>query len=434
MSRFASTRPTSRIHRLGLAALLVVATIGLRPAFAQDEGGDAEATPPPPARTVSTVDEARALVVDPTATAEELKTAIVPLTAADLAPAVEARLAGYQAALASGEGISDARARLKTVIAAYEDRGGDVGLSDPIEVFITKTGGEGVKTPATAEEAAEQAAQWIQDLETWATSADGGVKVGVGILSFLAILLIAKIVSSIASRIVRRALGKMGKGSELLRDFLANITRQVIFLVGLVVAIGQLGVETGPLLAAVGAAGFVIGFALQDTLGNFAAGVMILLYRPYDVGDVVTAGGETGKVEAMTLVSTTLVTPDNRVIIVPNGSIWGGTITNVTDRDIRRVDLVCGCGYDDDFEKAAKILREILESHPLVLQDPAPAVVMGALADSSVNFNVRPWAKTADYWTVFSEVQEEVKRRFDAEGIGIPFPQMDVHVHQVAAT
>ncbi|MDH3879810.1 MAG: mechanosensitive ion channel family protein, partial [Desulfobacterales bacterium] len=208
----------------------------------------------------------------------------------------------------------------------------------------------------------------------------------------------------------------------------------LIFIVGFVVALSMLEINVGPLLAAIGAAGFIIGFALQGTLSNFAAGIMILIYRPYDVGDFVDIGGTFGTVDAMTIVSTTLMTLDNQKVVVPNNMIWGDKITNVTGSDQRRVDMVFGIGYSDDIAKAQKILEDILQKHEAILEDPEPVVKVHELADSSVNFAVRPWVKTEDYWDVYWDVTRTVKERFDAEGVSIPFPQRDVHLHQVATT
>ena len=187
----------------------------------------------------------------------------------------------------------------------------------------------------------------------------------------------------------------------------------------------------GPFLAAIGVAGFVIGFALQDTLSNFAAGLMILLYRPYDMGDFISAGGVKGTVRSMSLVATTLATPDNQNVVVPNGSIWGGVITNVTGNETRRVDLTFGIGYSDDMGKAEGVLRDLVSNHPLVLKDPEPVIKVHELADSSVNFVCRPWVKTSDYWQVYWDVTRSVKESFDKAGISIPFPQQDVYMHQV---
>jgi small conductance mechanosensitive channel len=185
-------------------------------------------------------------------------------------------------------------------------------------------------------------------------------------------------------------------------------------------------------LAAVGAAGFVIGLALQDTLSNFASGLLILAYRPFDVGDVVEAANISGIVDSVSLFSTHIRTFDNKLMIVPNNDIWGGTITNATASDTRRVDMTFGIGYDDDIGKARAILERIVTSHEKVLREPAPVIQLHELADSSVNFVCRPWTKTADYWNVYWDVTRMVKEEFDREGISIPFPQRDIHVYHEA--
>lgn len=170
---------------------------------------------------------------------------------------------------------------------------------------------------------------------------------------------------------------------------------------------------------------------MQDSLSNFAAGLMILAYRPFDVGDSIEAAGVTGKVSNMSLVSTTVVTFDNQRLVVPNSKIWGGVIRNVSAEPTRRVDMVFGIGYDDDVDRAEAILQEIVAGHELVLEEPETVIQLNELADSSVNFIVRPWTHNGDYWTVRWDVTREVKKRFDAEGISIPYPQRDVHLHQV---
>lgn len=271
--------------------------------------------------------------------------------------------------------------------------------------------------------------------KAWVLDPEGGIRIGLNILSFIIIIIVAKILANIASRILSKTLSASKLNiSALLKDFFVNTTRKVIFFCGLVMAVGKIGIDTGPLLAGIGVAGFVIGFALQGTLSNFASGIMILLYRPYDVGDVVSAAGATGKVTDMSLVSTTLTTPDNQIVIIPNSSIWGGVITNITGNSTRRVDMTFGIGYDDDIPKAMAILEEIVTSHEKVLKEPKVAIQLHELADSSVNFIVRPWANTGDYWAVYWDTQRAVKERFDAEGISIPYPQQDVHVHQVEAS
>jgi small conductance mechanosensitive channel len=230
-----------------------------------------------------------------------------------------------------------------------------------------------------------------------------------------------------------RVVDQMQNSSDLLRKFCVNFATRFTLFIGVVVALTMLGIDVGPFLAVIGAAGFIIGFALQGTLNNFAAGIMILIYRPFDVGEVVEVAGVTGKVETMSMSVTTIKSPQNQSIIIPNGKIWGDIILNVTGSETRRVDLVFGIGYDDDINKAQAILEEIVNAHELVLKDPAPSIRMTELAESSVNFAVHPWSKTSDYWNVYCDLTRAVKDRFDAAGISIPFPQRDIHVHQVAA-
>jgi small conductance mechanosensitive channel len=203
--------------------------------------------------------------------------------------------------------------------------------------------------------------------------------------------------------------------------------RNLVVVMGFLIALSQLGFSLGPVLAGLGIAGFVLGFALQDSLSNFASGLMILVYRPLDVGDLVEAGGVFGTVSHMNLVNTTILTLDNQTLIVPNNMIWTQVIKNVTAQATRRVDMVFGISYGDDIPKAERVLMEVLEKHDKVLSDPPPNVRVHELGDSSVNFVVRPWCATADYWDVFWDVTKEVKMRFDAEDISIPFPQRDVH-------
>jgi small conductance mechanosensitive channel len=194
-------------------------------------------------------------------------------------------------------------------------------------------------------------------------------------------------------------------------------------------ALSQVGIELAPLLAGFGVAGIVIGFALQGTLSNFASGVMILLYQPFDVGDMIIAGGEKGKVEKLSLVNTTMHTIDNRKVIIPNNMIWEGVITNLSAEHLRRVDLVFGIGYADDILLAERILNEEVAKHPKVLAEPEVIVKVAELGDSSVNFWVRPWVENDDYWDVHWDLTKSVKLRFDEEGITIPFPQRDVHLY-----
>jgi small conductance mechanosensitive channel len=197
--------------------------------------------------------------------------------------------------------------------------------------------------------------------------------------------------------------------------------------------LGAFGIQTTSFAALIGAAGLAVGLAFQGTLSNFAAGVLILFFRPFKIGDAVEAAGVAGSVAEIGIFTTTITSWDNKKIIVPNSSITSGVIVNINANDTRRVDMIAGIGYADDIERAKSVLEKILADHPKVLEDPAPTVAVVELADSSVNFVVRPWCKTADYWTVHFEVTRAIKEQFDAQGISIPFPQQDVHVHKVAS-
>jgi len=314
--------------------------------------------------------------------------------------------------------------RMNAVINELGFKGGEI---EGYQAYVAATTGNRIDLESNAGPAA-----YISRIKTWLTSPDGGIKFLIGILKFLAILWIAKIVAKIAGRLMRKLLDKSPGISNLLKDFIVNSVRRVIFLLGLVLALGAIGLNIGPLLAGVGVLGMVIGFALQDTLSNFAAGFMILLNRPYDIGDLITVGGQQGVVASMTLVSTTINTLDNQKIIIPNGKIWGDTINNMTGNDTRRVDLMFGIDYGDDVEKAKKVLADICAKSDLILQDPGTDVEVHELADSSVNLICRPWCKTSDYWKVHWHVTEEAKRRFDSEGLSFPFPQQDVNMKPVA--
>ncbi|MDA0934228.1 MAG: mechanosensitive ion channel family protein [Planctomycetota bacterium] len=325
--------------------------------------------------------------------------------------------AGDRAAAARAERDAVVR-RVRVVVDELGAKGGETG---EVESYVTAVVG---LPPVTGLQAT-----WTTVL-AWLRSPDGGVALAIDVGLALLILVAARIVSGILGGLLSRALGQLSQTSDLLRSFLVHTARRVVFLIGVVVALSQVGIDVTPFVAAIGAAGFVIGFALQGTLSNFAAGVMILIYRPYDIGDVVTAAGITGKVDSMTLVSTTIKTGDNQSIVVPNGSIWGGVITNITANPTRRIDMTFGIGYRDDIGRAKQILQELCAQHELVLGDPAPVIEVSALGASSVDLICRPWAKTGDYWTVFWDLTRQVKERFDREGISIPFPQQDVHIYR----
>jgi len=198
-----------------------------------------------------------------------------------------------------------------------------------------------------------------------------------------------------------------------------------------IAAIGQLGVQTTPLVAVLGAAGLAVGLALQGSLSNFASGVMLVLFRPFTKGDFVEAGGTSGSVNEVGMFNTTLTTPDNRRVIVPNNQITSSVITNFSANATRRIDLLIGVDYSNDLKVARATMEKVVKAHPKVLEEPAPAVLLMELADSSVNFAVRPWVATPDFWVVRNELLEQIKAELEAAGCSIPFPQRDVHLHQV---
>jgi len=272
-------------------------------------------------------------------------------------------------------------------------------------------------------------AEWMERIRTWVV--ESGPTLFFRLLVFAVVLFIFHLLAKLTRKIVRKAVSTSKLNfSVLLQKMFVNTAGNVVWIVGILVALSQLGFSLGPLLAGLGIMGFIVGFALQETLGNFAAGMMILIYRPYDVGDLIDAAGGFGKVSAMSMVSTTILTIDHQTLIVPNGKIWGDVIKNVTAQKVRRVDMVFGISYTDDIPKTERVLEAILEEHPKVLADPEPMVRLHKLNDSSVDFVVRPWCQTDDYWDVYWDVTREVKMRFDREEISIPFPQRDVHFYE----
>ncbi len=254
---------------------------------------------------------------------------------------------------------------------------------------------------------------------------------GINIVMALAIFIIGKIIVNLIVSFVKKLMTK-GKVDGILINFIASIIKTILLLFVVIASLNQLGVNTTSLIALIGAAGLAIGLALQGTLQNLASGVMLIIFRPFDAGHFVEAAGVSGVVEEIGIFTTTMRTGDNREIIIPNGEIFGGTITNYSKRSTRRVDMVFGIGYDDDIKKAKEIMSRVLDEDERILKDPAPLVAVAELADSSVNFNVRPWCATGDYWNVYFDTHEKIKLAFDAEGISIPYPQMDIHQDKAA--
>lgn len=251
----------------------------------------------------------------------------------------------------------------------------------------------------------------------------------INFITALAIFIIGRWLAKIICKFVHRLMSK-AKVDDILINFIENILYFALLVVVVIAALDRLGINTSSVLAVFAAAGLAVGLALKDSLSNFAAGVMLVLFKPFKDGDFVEVAGNSGVVEQVRIFNTVIRTGDNREIIVPNSQIYGDTIVNYSARDTRRIDLVFGIGYDDDIKKAKELIEKAMAEDERILKDPAPVVMLLELADSSVNFAVRPWVKSGDYWAVRGDLLETLKNNCDAEGISIPYPQRDVHIYQ----
>jgi small conductance mechanosensitive channel len=311
--------------------------------------------------------------------------------------------------------------KFKAVISSLEAKGGDPAEVAALNAYLSAITRE-EKSQLTLQEFADSFLKWL-------VSPEGGVGIGFRIAVIAASLFGLFIVARIVRAWAQRAFKRVPTLSKLLSSFLIMAVYWLTIAFGLMIVLAALGVNITPLFALVGGASFIVAFALQETLGNLAAGLMIMINRPFDEGDYVLVAGLGGTVKHVSVVSTTVTTPDNQVIVIPNSKVWGDVITNVTASETRRIDLVFGISYGDSIEQAQKVLEEVVAQHPLVLKDPAPVIRVSELADSSVNFIVRPWSNTGDYWTIYWDLQRAVKEAFDNNGISIPFPQTDMHLH-----
>jgi len=252
---------------------------------------------------------------------------------------------------------------------------------------------------------------------------------GLKVIAAILILVIGTLAAKIIRAFIRRLL-KRSRVEETLVSFITSVSYVALMAFVIIAAVGKLGVQTTSFVAVLGAAGLAIGLALQGSLANFAAGVLMILFKPFKVGDFIEAAGTMGGVEEIGIFTTELKTPDNKKVIVPNAKITGDNIINYTAKGTRRMDIVACVSYSSDLDKVRKVLEEILSEEERFLKDPAPTIGVLELADSSVNFAFRPWVRTDDYWDVFFETQEKIKKRFDAAGIEIPFPQRDIHFYK----
>ncbi|WP_299020525.1 small-conductance mechanosensitive channel MscS [uncultured Photobacterium sp.] len=268
------------------------------------------------------------------------------------------------------------------------------------------------------------AGNWVADNQ------DLLIQYGVNIISALLILFVGNLIVKAIANGVAKVLRKKDMDDAVV-EFLHSLVRYLLFVIVLIAALGRVGVQTASVVAVIGAAGLAVGLALQGSLSNFAAGVLIVAFRPFKSGDYVEIGGVAGSVESIQVFSTVLNTPDNKMVVVPNAAVIGGPITNYSRHATRRIDLVIGVSYDADLKHTKEVLTRVIDADTRILQDPAPTIGVLALADSSVNFAVRPWVKTSDYWGVYFDLMQAVKEELDKENIGIPYPQMDVHLNKL---
>lgn len=256
------------------------------------------------------------------------------------------------------------------------------------------------------------------------------IQYGVNVISAILILFIGNLVVKGVAGSVANVLKKKEMDKAVV-DFIHGLVRYTLFIIVLIAALSRIGVQTASVVAVIGAAGLAVGLALQGSLSNFAAGVLIVAFRPFKSGDYVEIGGVAGSVDSIQIFQTVLKSPDNKMVVVPNSAVIGGAITNYSRHETRRVDMVIGVSYKSDLQKTKRVLRETLEKDPRILKDPDMTIGVLTLADSSINFVVRPWCKTSDYWAVYFDSMQAIKEALDANGIEIPFPQMDVHLNKI---
>ncbi len=385
-------------------------------------------------------------VVEKTIPADDLEILLVPLTAEELSD-VAGSWQGYvrsqledvaqinlQLRSASGEQEASLRSQLSSlsesgsdflnnyrlVLEAWTLKGAKAEELEPHTDYILALKAGALKTTDLQ--------TLFQNAWTWLFSWDGGVGVLMAALGVLLAVWAMMFIARMVRRITERGLGKIPTISRMLKRFIATTVYWVVFVLGILVVLALFGVNVTPLFAVLGGLSFILGFALQETLGNLASGLMIMVLKPFDTGDYIQVGGSSGFVDEMSVVSTKIRTFDNQIIVVPNSKIWGDVITNVSASEERRVDLVFGIAYSDNAAQAIDVLKDLVAQHALCLKTPEPEVFVGELGDNSVNIFCRPWSKSDDYWTVYWDLTGQAKERFDEEGISIPFPQRDIHL------
>lgn len=377
---------------------------------------------------------------------DELTILIVPLTAEDLSELAAAWQSNLKTSLESFAVLNLQLSR------ASEARGEQIreqlatateSQSSVLENYVTVLDGwerKGASTEDLAPHRAYVAALRVDSLRTtdartiiavfqkWAVSLDGGLGWLLKLAGILVAFWIVFLIARFFKRLLNRNMEMLPSVSDLLKKFIVNAVYWVTFGLGVLIVLGLFGINVTPLFAIFGGLSFILGFALQETLGNLASGLMIMILKPFDTGDYIEVSGSSGFVDEMSVDSTQIRTFDNQIIVVPNSKIWGDVITNVSASPERRVDLVFGIAYSDSADHAINVLRSLVEAHPMCLKKPVPKIFVGELGDNSVNVFCRPWCKSDDYWTVYWDLTGQAKERFDHEGISIPFPQRDVHL------
>ncbi len=440
------------MHRPFLLLGLLLFVLAPLPLAAQGEPANEPTTSesaPPAGSTAPPADEGPGFpegLADASIALEELRLRLVPLTVDELTALAEAwRDNARDATVAvvernlelrqKGAGASDAEKaaqadllaargqifeKYDAVVTSLEGKGGDPALIDSLRTY---------RSAISFEETATLTPQEIAgNVLAWLVSPEGGLQFALRVAvvggALLGLLIVARIVRSWAQRIF----GRVPNLSKLLQGFLAMAVYWLVIAVGLMIVLAALGVNITPLFALIGGASFIAAFAMQDTLGNLAAGLMIMINRPFDEGDYVTVAGVGGTVKKVSVVSTVVTTPDNQVIVIPNSKVWGDIIVNVTASETRRIDLLFGIGYEDSIELAQETLEEVIGAHPKVLKEPAAVIRVHELGESSVNFVARPWVRAEDYWEVYWDLTRQVKEAFDARGLTIPFPQTEMRI------
>ncbi|MDC8755172.1 mechanosensitive ion channel family protein [Erythrobacter sp. sf7] len=413
-----------------------------------------EAAPSPSVETVEaqTGDEpseavaSAARVTDPDVTQGELAHLLIPLTKPELAEVTDSWLANVRAAT---QEIADLQAEIKRnpakpgdprfsrlarmvehragllsrysmAVDSFERKGGD-----PARVADLRAYREAVLFEETAQAGTGALAG---ALLTWAGRSDGGVallkRIGIALLALVAIVLVARFVRGFA----HVWLGRFSQLSRLLQNFIAMLFFWLFIVIGLLLVLASIDVDVTPIFALIGGASFILAFAFQDTLGNLASGLMILVNQPFDEGDYIDVGGVSGTVQNVSIVATTIATADNKIIVVPNRNVWGNVIVNASASDIRRVDLVFGASYDDPIQQVLDTINQVVAAHPKILAEPATQVAANELGDSAVSYVCRPWVKAGDYLEVYWDLTRQVKEAFDAQGLTMPYPTQEVRI------